>query len=445
MKTWMIAALLLLIWGCDDQGLPPDDTLKPAVTVEFLEASCTEAWLRLVTRNVSPPYTMTLLRNDSAIATFSSPPADTTVIDEGLAPSRTYTYRARVSSPSRLNLTGNPAQARTLDTTSHQFTWETMVLGDGGSSTFYDVAIVNDTLAYAVGEVYLRDSSGVLDHRPYNLAKWDGRRWQLLRIQFYTFCGQPDTGPYPARSIFAFAASDIWIGMDGSQVVRWNGQSQTSPVCIPVSAQKLWGQASNSVYAVGRGGGIAHFDGTTWRRVESGTSVALSDVWGSPDGSVAWACGWEDFMPTVLLRLRNGTAELAYQDPYPFILRSDSLSGILTSVYTNTGSRLYVASMYGLYRTSAASPLGGKRYSFTETYLPGFPYRLRGSGANDLTLVGEYAMVAHFNGVSWRHFEGLMNQNRRLRSVAQRGNLVIAVGAHYDQPSRSGLVLVGRR
>ncbi|MGH2567306.1 MAG: hypothetical protein ACRDGA_03130 [Bacteroidota bacterium] len=36
------------------------------------------------------------------------------------------------------------------DTTSHNFAWQTFVLGDG-NSILYDVAIVNDTLAYAVG------------------------------------------------------------------------------------------------------------------------------------------------------------------------------------------------------------------------------------------------------------------------------------------------------
>ena len=42
----------------------------------------------------------------------------------------------------------------TLDTTSHDFSWKTFTFGGGGGSVLNDVAIVNDTLAYAVGEIY---------------------------------------------------------------------------------------------------------------------------------------------------------------------------------------------------------------------------------------------------------------------------------------------------
>jgi len=43
-----------------------------------------------------------------------------------------------------------PPTDRPPDTTNHEFTWQTFTLGDGGSSVLYDVAIINDTLAYAV-------------------------------------------------------------------------------------------------------------------------------------------------------------------------------------------------------------------------------------------------------------------------------------------------------
>ena len=65
-------------------------------------------------------------------------------------PSHTYTYT--LATAGATNIT---AQARTMDTTSHAFTWQSFTFGDGGGScTLYDVAIINDTLAYAVGEIY---------------------------------------------------------------------------------------------------------------------------------------------------------------------------------------------------------------------------------------------------------------------------------------------------
>ena len=52
------------------------------------------------------------------------------------------------------------------DTTSHNFTFTQYDLGgNAGSSGFKDAAIVNDTLAYAVGEIYTTDSTGRPDPR----------------------------------------------------------------------------------------------------------------------------------------------------------------------------------------------------------------------------------------------------------------------------------------
>jgi len=53
-----------------------------------------------------------------------------------------------------------------LDTTSHNFTWTLQRLGGASGSVLYDVAIINDTLTYAVGEMYLNDSTGQIDLHP---------------------------------------------------------------------------------------------------------------------------------------------------------------------------------------------------------------------------------------------------------------------------------------
>jgi hypothetical protein len=63
------------------------------------------------------------------------------------------------------------------DTTSHNWTFETFLLGGAASSVLYDVAIVNDSTAMGVGELYLQDSSGQADPNACNLVKWDGQNW----------------------------------------------------------------------------------------------------------------------------------------------------------------------------------------------------------------------------------------------------------------------------
>ena len=75
----------------------------------------------------------------------------------------------------------------TMDTTSHNFTWQTFTFGgQGGSSTLFDVAIINENDIWAVGEMYVYDSTGapVL----YNAVHWDGSKWELKRIKYFGQC-----------------------------------------------------------------------------------------------------------------------------------------------------------------------------------------------------------------------------------------------------------------
>lgn len=48
----------------------------------------------------------------------------------------------------------------------------------------------------------------------------------------------------------------------------------------------IWGSAADDIFVVGRPGLIYHWDGTEWRREQSGTTVALTDVWGDGSGTV---------------------------------------------------------------------------------------------------------------------------------------------------------------
>jgi hypothetical protein len=131
-----------------------------------------------------------------------------------------------------------PSPPSGIDTTSHIFTWELDSLGDAtvGGSILHDVAIVSDTLALAVGEIYTRDSTGKPDPVAYNLAKWDGKKWILMRILFYTVCGQQSTTPYLSNklhSCFKFNRYlDYCWGSDYTMEWKFSGRDNVSPCFI---------------------------------------------------------------------------------------------------------------------------------------------------------------------------------------------------------------------
>jgi hypothetical protein len=170
-----------------------------------------------------------------------------------------------------------------MDTTSHNFTFETYTFGgNGGSCVLYDVAIIGENNIWAVGDISISDTS-INGYTTYNAVHWDGNNWELLRVMFYSICGQQHQDAYPASSIFAFSESDIWIAMRGSQVARLNKTTQLATYCIPVSVRKLWGTGNQSIYAVGVNGQIARYNGSQWGRIESGTDGIITDVWGVTD------------------------------------------------------------------------------------------------------------------------------------------------------------------
>ena len=69
-----------------------------------------------------------------------------------------------------------------MDTTSHNFTFEMITFGGQiGSSVLFDVAIINENNIWAVGEIWIADTSQ-LGYTKYNAVHWDGNSWELKRI-----------------------------------------------------------------------------------------------------------------------------------------------------------------------------------------------------------------------------------------------------------------------
>jgi hypothetical protein len=435
-KVAVALLALSILPTCHDT--PPEPPSSPTISLAVLDASCTEAWLRVSLSDLNEPRSIALKMDGQRILTASMITTDSTFVVDSLLPHRNYTFAAERLRGSNLNEHTSPIVVATMDTTSHDFTWSMDTLGVTASA-LNDLAIINDTLAYAVGEIYMRDSTGQIDPSAYNLAKWDGHQWQLLRIQFYDFCGQPSTGSYPTKSILAFSPTDIWIGKSGSQVVRWNGQSQTAPMCTPVSINRIWGESPNSVYAGGDNGGLAHYNGSTWQRVESGTNLDIMDIWGATNPHtgdleiLALASTYRpDLHGCMLLKVTSNSATP---------LSTNGLSQDLFSSWF-VPERRYYAVGAGIHQKRMLSD------SAWTVFPPGvvtrfFSGEVRGQGVNDVFVVGSFGEVVHFNGFSWqKYFSDVPIPSGYLGFVEIKGNLMMATG---QVNASRGIVLIGRR
>ncbi|NOX67178.1 MAG: hypothetical protein GXO85_15610, partial [Chlorobi bacterium] len=271
---------VLLLTSCNTTEPPPSNQ-KLTLTAE--DASCTEAWLNLKTDNISLPTEIVLKQNDSTIITANINSSDTTLYIENLLPSQTYTFQTIIPAQQNGGQASNKVSITTMDTTSHNFTWETFTFGGGSSSSHLsDVTIINENSIWAVGEIHTEetdqfDSNGVWI-KPYNAVHWDGKNWELKRVFINGYF-------YPLYSIYAFDENDIWFA--NLSLIHWNGKDYKFYTTPPLNStgtgwniNSIWGKSSKDFYVVGNGGSIAHYNGNSWRKIESSTKAILSDIYG---------------------------------------------------------------------------------------------------------------------------------------------------------------------
>jgi len=423
MKACVISLVLLFFsfscphLGCNTTEPPPVSTVRLSVE----DAGVTEGWLKVSLTDASEPRTVALKRDGQTVQTLRISSLDSIVVDTALLPHRSYSYKAYRITDSRLIDSSTQLTLTTMDTTSHNFTWEIGTLGDGSSSVLYDVAIINDTLAFAVGEVFLTG-----DPRRYNLAIWNGTSWRIERL---TYQGSPPV----IRSIFAVASNDVWL----DPWFHWNGQTfqevPVNPIFIGVGVNKMWGNPAGELYAVGNGGFIACSSnrGNTWQRVESGTTIDLRDVWGSSDAGSVWTCGYRnDYSVSVLLQYTGQQWRQVIEVPTSSPPRQDTLSGSIASIWRSAARGATAATSGGIYRVPFTSHGEARRTWYPNVAEVGFFHRVRGSELNNMFVVGAFGTVAHFNGAHWKVFPQFQASGRLFFSTSVTAQYVMICG--YD-------------
>lgn len=316
------------------------------------------------------------------------------------------------------------------DTTSHDFIWQIDTLGDGNGTSLYDVAIINDTLAYAVGEIFIRDSTGQFENDAYNFAQWDGKKWKLLRVPTEAFGGL--IGFFSIRTIFVFNTNDIWTFSIAGSYSHWNGMIWTTKFLSERSGGglKYWGSGPSNLYLTGTDGSLSHYDGNLWQKLSSGTKLPINDIWGAKnEGTGEWeiiAVASNNFsnQGKKLLRI-NGTSVSALPD--------SGLPWSLSGIWSVPGKSYYVTGD-GLYNLPTIGPIW-KRDTISNYYKTS----IRGNHENDVFVTGSFMLLMHYNGKSWKkYFEGI---NGVLGQVEIKKNFVVAVGTANNR----GVIIRGYR
>lgn len=161
MPITKIMSLFVFITGFLFLSCNPSEPGNAPTGLEFKaeDASCTEAWLTLKAGSITGAK---VFREDSLIYSFNTNSIDTTLFDEGLLPNHIYKYHTVIQPSNNSRVVTKELTLQTMDTTSHNFTWQTFTFGgDAGSSALFDVAIIDENNIWAVGEIYLKDSLAI--------------------------------------------------------------------------------------------------------------------------------------------------------------------------------------------------------------------------------------------------------------------------------------------
>jgi len=310
------------------------------------------------------------------------------------------------------------------DTTSHDFTWIIDTLGTNGS-VLRDVFVTNEKDIWAVGDIYFLDST-------YNAVHYNGNAWEFIQ---FTYDNRPII---PIHGIQVFEGDDIWIA--AGSVYHWNG-SQTElsflrDISTPELAIKFWKKDDNYLYALGNYGLLLYFDGQNWQRINSGTSIHFRDVWGDYN---------EEQNKYEILAIASNDPqspqarqlfEIANFQVNP--IASNNLPLSLRSIWFKSGVQYYLVGDGVFVKEPSDST-----WFHDESHPLLYKESVRGNDINDVFIVGAYGLVSHFNGSTWKQYQG----NELPEFYGTYGNLhfkddfIVTVG----RINNSAIILRGKR
>lgn len=364
---WIGLLLAASMGACQDPSneRAPD----PAVTALALQVQ-----VQSIPPDVERLRASVLLNGTSLVATYegsASTPNWTVQLDAALRGSlqlhvdgEQVPSLVRAEGDAALELTGQAAATLGVNLTLS----ESCASGWCWLSPLPAASAINRLWSFAPDEVWAVGDRGLF-------LKWDGRAWHIVSSN--------PLGESSIADLWASSRSDVWVFSGyAARAARWNGKLWSDAPAPLFSVRKVWGFADGSIWAVGRAGNVARFDGSTWKPMPTGVADDLSAVWGNASDDL-WVAGDRG----TILHFNGTTFVVETQGAYPelFALWGDSAS-----------SEVWAAGRTGtiLHRT-------GGTWSPTPTPTTEWLYGVAGRSAADVWAYGDNGTVLHWQGTSW--------------------------------------------
>ena len=420
---FFILAIFLAV-SCKECPTEPDYDIYLSVE----DVLCTSVTLKVTLPDSGSINNFALDRNDSTITTFTCTDDDTLITDENLTPDTDYSYRVRFLKDGKTRAESDSVTVHTLPTTSHDFIWEINTLGNYGSY-LRDAWIVDENNIWVVGNIET-------DSGKYNAARWDNDKWNLFRFERGA----------PLISIWYFNENDIWA--TGGVPIHWDGEKWNFYHLWDMGildndeggVEHIWASFPDDIYFVGRNGSIVHYDGSSFRKLESPNDTKLLAVSGNEDGSYVFAAGWDAMVPTktTALMIHNGTVNEMYYSDYLMPQTSADYGSIsAVDVYDNNA---YFVTYKGFWKYNFKTGLTAIDYSIKNRQF----HTEVVQNPCDIFIAGGGFRYVHFNGETWDINDTIYERYTFATYGADfKGDIAVIVG--YVQGGANGIVAIGRR
>ena len=327
-----------------------------------------------------------------------------------------------------------------LDTTNSQFMWTIDTIGVF-RTILRDVEYVNDHDIWVVGTInhMIPDSSGEASVREdFNIARWNGDEWEMLSAYH---------GSVELFSIIYFADDDIWVS--SGLPMHWDGNSWTLFQLWDMGVLNMgdgdvpyaWGTSTENMYFVGSRGEMVHYDGTSFTKIESGTSRNLNSISGTKNGEHIFITGTNADKSSIILHLYNAEIHTIYEGEEEWSLPAGTPRS--TSVY---GDTVYFASGEGIWKYNYFTRISA-RIEESGSYEAILPRSIMVSSPNDIFMCGSRSEFVHFNGARWTSDFSVWGEfgysGVGSNGMDVKGDHVVIVG--YANGWQRGLIAHGRR
>lgn len=261
------------------------------------------------------------------------------------------------------------------------------------------------------------------------LWHFDGLTFTKIDARNATHNNAALSGVLSGASIFAFTQTEFWIVHSAVAYHTTDGQYFDDYRAGSVNA--CWGSAPNDVFIVGNGGHIAHFDGTKFTDMNSGTIEDIRSIWGTSHNNI-WACGTTDPTYKTVITHYDGSNWKVDNLSNSTLANESSLASVWTADST-THETVITAGAY-VFRKTDNTPW--RKDIYVPNKLPDSTYlpigELTGNNANDLWSVGWLGWAGHWNGKTWMRYDNLYepsNDQYTSRASSVKDNTICVVGS----------------